>query len=306
MMLPPQSSEPYRRTPSSLHDAHVFWVPHLNADGYSYSSHATEIPSASVKASSNHLRPVLPELRRPCDSVIDLSALIPLDPEAEHVYSTVPLSSPSSRRDQYTAFSSSTFSLWDTSAFDDQESAAPNSRESQHQALEYIPYRPASDSSSRSTSPPSYTYPSVSAPFTTFAKRPSPPIEVDEAPPSKSCFHCHVTSTPLWRRDPSTQHTLCNACGLYLQQRNRMRPQELIDADIDDDDETYHIPDAEWTGPRCTHCLTRRTSVWRRSKTGAQVCNACGVYAHLRGRDRPLSLRRNKIKPRTKHPRLSS
>ncbi|KAJ7875610.1 GATA zinc finger-domain-containing protein [Mycena leptocephala] len=124
----------------------------------------------------------------------------------------------------------------------------------------------------------------------------------DEVAPQKSCSHCHVTSTPLWRRDPSTQRTLCNACGLYLQQRNRMRPQELIDADIDDD-ESLQIPDSEYTGPKCSHCLTRQTSVWRRSKTGAQVCNACGVYARLRGKERPLSLRRNKIKPRTKHPR---
>ncbi|KAJ7495151.1 hypothetical protein FB451DRAFT_1020127 [Mycena latifolia] len=112
----------------------------------------------------------------------------------------------------------------------------------------------------------------------------------------KSCFHCHVTSTPLWRRDPSTQQTLCNACGLYLQQRKRMRPQELIDADIDDD--TPQIPDEEYTGPKCSHCFTRQTSVWRRSKTGQRVCNACGVYKKLRGRDRPLALRRNKIKPR--------
>jgi hypothetical protein len=43
--------------------------------------------------------------------------------------------------------------------------------------------------------------------------------------------------------------------------------------------------------------------VWRRSKTGARLCNACGVYARLRGRDRPLTLRRNKIKPRCKHPK---
>ncbi|KAJ7263680.1 hypothetical protein B0H12DRAFT_1201251 [Mycena haematopus] len=120
--------------------------------------------------------------------------------------------------------------------------------------------------------------------------------------PKKSCFHCHVTSTPLWRREPSTQRPLCNACGLYLQQRNKLRPQELIDADIDDDD-TPQIPDEEYTGPKCSHCLTRQTSVWRRSKTGAQVCNACGVYARLRGKERPLSLRRNKIKPRTKHSR---
>ncbi|KAJ7114620.1 hypothetical protein C8R43DRAFT_852617, partial [Mycena crocata] len=115
----------------------------------------------------------------------------------------------------------------------------------------------------------------------------------------KSCFHCHVTSTPMWRREPSTLRPLCNACGLYLQQRNKLRPQALIDADIDDDEP--QVPDEEYTGPKCSHCNTRQTSVWRRSKTGAQVCNACGVYARLRGKDRPLSLKRNKIKPRMKH-----
>ncbi|KAK7058147.1 GATA zinc finger domain-containing protein [Favolaschia claudopus] len=130
---------------------------------------------------------------------------------------------------------------------------------------------------------------------------PAPLATPDGAPAKKSCFHCHVTSTPLWRRDPATQRPLCNACGLYLQQRNKLRPQELIDADIDDDDGVPQVPDEEYTGPRCSHCNTRQTSVWRRSKTGAQVCNACGVYARLRGKERPLSLRRNKIKPRTKH-----
>ncbi|PPR07245.1 hypothetical protein CVT26_012503 [Gymnopilus dilepis] len=60
----------------------------------------------------------------------------------------------------------------------------------------------------------------------------------------KSCSHCHATSTPLWRRDPATMKTLCNGCGLYLQQRNKFRPQELIDADDDgssseESDENY-------------------------------------------------------------------
>ncbi|KAF7296303.1 GATA zinc finger domain-containing protein [Mycena chlorophos] len=118
----------------------------------------------------------------------------------------------------------------------------------------------------------------------------------------KECFHCHATSTPLWRREPVTQRPLCNACGLYLQQRNKLRPQALIDADRDDsDDEINRIPDSEYTGPRCSHCNTRQTSVWRRNKEGRQVCNACGVYQRLRGKERPLSLKRNKVKPRTKH-----
>ncbi|KAF7362961.1 GATA zinc finger domain-containing protein [Mycena venus] len=169
---------------------------------------------------------------------------------------------------------------------------------------EYVPSSPYSSTTSSSSPSPSYfltpsTTPGMSSGPSSSRRRGG---NNEQGTPKKSCFHCHVTSTPLWRREPSTQRPLCNACGLYLQQRNKLRPQELIDADIDDDD-TPQIPDEEYTGPKCSHCLTRQTSVWRRSKTGAQVCNACGVYARLRGKERPLSLRRNKIKPRTKHSR---
>ncbi|KAJ7616466.1 hypothetical protein FB45DRAFT_841322 [Roridomyces roridus] len=175
---------------------------------------------------------------------------------------------------------------------------------------DHSPASSYSYSSSASTSP----YPSSSrtssasaSPTYFLSPRTTPPPGIAPAHtstrPKKECFHCHVTSTPLWRREPTTQRPLCNACGLYLQQRNRLRPQELIDADNDEPSEEDRIPDSEWTGPMCSHCGTRNTSVWRRSKEGAQVCNACGVYQRLRGKERPLSLKRNKIKPRTKHSR---
>ncbi|KAK0443976.1 uncharacterized protein EV420DRAFT_1018313 [Desarmillaria tabescens] len=135
------------------------------------------------------------------------------------------------------------------------------------------------------------------SPSSSGVKTPTTP-SVDAAAKQKSCSHCHATSTPLWRREPVTLKPLCNACGLYLQQRNKLRPQELIDADLDDGSEES---DKDATGPECSHCHTRNTSVWRRSKTGEQLCNACGVYLRLRGRERPLSLKRNKIKPRSKH-----
>ncbi|KAF7296304.1 GATA zinc finger domain-containing protein [Mycena chlorophos] len=178
------------------------------------------------------------------------------------------------------------------------------------------PYPSSSATSSGSASPSSYFLsPTLSAtepiaashapaprPAPTSRHKPRPAFNPDGTVAKKECFHCHATSTPLWRREPVTQRPLCNACGLYLQQRNKLRPQALIDADRDDsDDEINRIPDSEYTGPRCSHCNTRQTSVWRRNKEGQQVCNACGVYQRLRGKERPLSLKRNKIKPRTKH-----
>jgi hypothetical protein len=113
----------------------------------------------------------------------------------------------------------------------------------------------------------------------------------------KQCYNCLTTSTVFWRRDPETQRTLCNACGLYLQQRREPRPQALIDADYDEESEGS---DGASTGPQCSHCHTRITSVFRRNMVGDQVCNACGVYARLNGKPRPLSLGRNKIKPRAR------
>ncbi|KAG9319347.1 hypothetical protein KVV02_001763 [Mortierella alpina] len=38
------------------------------------------------------------------------------------------------------------------------------------------------------------------------------------------CFNCKVTQTPLWRRTPDRQHSLCNACGLYYKQYGAHRP----------------------------------------------------------------------------------
>ncbi|KAJ7270299.1 hypothetical protein C8J57DRAFT_1435469 [Mycena rebaudengoi] len=113
----------------------------------------------------------------------------------------------------------------------------------------------------------------------------------------KQCHHCRATSTPVWRRDPVTNNTLCNACGVYLQQRNLMRPKDLIDPYNGDDESTGAAPE----GPQCSNCYTRTTSAWRKNKHGDCLCNACGVYARLNGRPRPLSLRRNKIRPRSRH-----
>ncbi|QRW26321.1 GATA type zinc finger [Rhizoctonia solani] len=41
-----------------------------------------------------------------------------------------------------------------------------------------------------------------------------------------SCYNCHTTATPLWRKDEEGR-TLCNACGLYLKLHGERRPSSM-------------------------------------------------------------------------------
>ncbi|KAJ6597871.1 hypothetical protein B0H10DRAFT_1826877, partial [Mycena sp. CBHHK59/15] len=109
---------------------------------------------------------------------------------------------------------------------------------------------------------------------------------------------CYAASTPLWRRNPTHHKRLCNACGLYLQQRGELGPPALIAADQEESDDDDDFPPG---APECSHCHTRRTSSWRRGADGERLCNACGVYSRLRGKDRPLALMRKRIQPRCRH-----
>ncbi|KAJ7624517.1 hypothetical protein FB45DRAFT_84060 [Roridomyces roridus] len=151
---------------------------------------------------------------------------------------------------------------------------------------------PSSISSSLSASPMPSTPPSPMLPASSSSKGKN----------QKCCSHCQTTMTPLWRRDPITRSPLCNACGLYLQQRHKPRPAALIAADAELHSE---LPDSgNWApdAPTCTHCGAHKTSVWRRAKDGKRLCNACGVYVRLRGRPRPLTLKQSRVRPRARHP----
>lgn len=53
-------------------------------------------------------------------------------------------------------------------------------------------------------------------------------------------------------------------------------------------------------GPVCSNCATRTTPLWRRDGRGGLLCNACGLFAKVKGRPRPHSLKTDVIKPRAR------
>lgn len=64
----------------------------------------------------------------------------------------------------------------------------------------------------------------------------------------------------------------------------------------------------------CSNCGTIHTPLWRRSPTGATICNACGLYFKARNQPRPTNLRRlshtsstvpGSTSPKNTHDRLS-
>ncbi|KAF8926864.1 putative electron transfer flavoprotein subunit [Dissophora ornata] len=184
------------------------------------------------------------------------------------------------------------------------------------------------------------------------------------------CFNCKVTQTPLWRRTPDRQHSLCNACGLYYKQYGAHRPLNVrhklptVLADVRLNSLPYARPSAQVSrassptpsssaetpytlaspilsvssdsdsdsarsqgvnslpdlaklyaeamippptkkitpplmtakqGIQCFNCSQTQTPLWRKNDAGDPICNACGLYAKLHNRDRPVTMRKTKI-----------
>ncbi|GAA5808159.1 hypothetical protein MFLAVUS_001543 [Mucor flavus] len=148
------------------------------------------------------------------------------------------------------------------------------------------------------------------------------------------CFNCKVTKTPLWRRTPDRQHSLCNACGLYYKQYNSHRPlhvrnkthtirahpyacERVLPMTINSTPKSPIIqtsilpsPPTESpalmssseavieSGQECANCHQTQTPLWRKNERGEPVCNACGLYAKLHHRDRPAEMRKTTIQRR--------
>ncbi|KAG9320979.1 hypothetical protein KVV02_007707 [Mortierella alpina] len=153
------------------------------------------------------------------------------------------------------------------------------------------------------------------------------------------CQNCGVTVTPLWRRSADNE-PLCNACGLYhklhashrpkhLQQtiqatpvgggatlmnkglRNTARvlggssPGSSLQQDSSDEGpecvESQSSTSAGGMQPTCSNCKTTMTPLWRKDDAGEILCNACGLYYKLHHIHRPISLKRNVIRRRSRY-----
>ncbi|EST06863.1 hypothetical protein PSEUBRA_003656 [Kalmanozyma brasiliensis GHG001] len=140
-------------------------------------------------------------------------------------------------------------------------------------------------------------------------------------PTQAQCTNCGATSTPLWRRDPNDL-LLCNACGLYLKLHKTPRPKSL--KNHHSHSHSGHITPSATPGGAsapgsragspsrpgspsaedmmsCFNCGTYTTPLWRKDDAGHTVCNACGLYLKLHNEHRPVTMRADVIKKRSRY-----
>lgn len=116
------------------------------------------------------------------------------------------------------------------------------------------------------------------------------------------CSNCGATHTPLWRRGLNDELN-CNACGLYCKLHKRPRPKSMRNthgegrAQAAPRQETVDV----MTAAQCYNCHTTATPLWRKDDEGKTVCNACGLYYKLHGSARPISMKSDVIRKRSRH-----
>ncbi|KAJ7153056.1 hypothetical protein C8R43DRAFT_831885, partial [Mycena crocata] len=114
------------------------------------------------------------------------------------------------------------------------------------------------------------------------------------------CRNCGATQTPLWRRGLNNELN-CNACGLYFKQHNRSRPEIMPERTQRSSSGMHTVTGlTERPAAECFNCQTTTTSLWRKDDEKNTVCNACGLYHKLHGSARPISMKTDVIRRRSR------
>ncbi|PWN33243.1 glucocorticoid receptor-like (DNA-binding domain), partial [Meira miltonrushii] len=113
------------------------------------------------------------------------------------------------------------------------------------------------------------------------------------------CVNCGATKTPLWRRDANFE-LQCNACGLYEKLHKAPRPKSLKQRRNERKNLTNPNSSPDHQGAACANCGTSTTPLWRKDREGRIICNACGLYYKLHNSHRPVTMRMDAIKRRSR------
>ncbi|KDQ56002.1 hypothetical protein JAAARDRAFT_36799 [Jaapia argillacea MUCL 33604] len=114
------------------------------------------------------------------------------------------------------------------------------------------------------------------------------------------CSNCGATHTPLWRRGLNDELN-CNACGLYCKLHKRPRPKGMRNNHGEGRSQATPRQDTQEVIAQCYNCHTTATPLWRKDDEGKTVCNACGLYYKLHGSARPISMKSDVIRKRSRH-----
>ncbi|KAJ7092357.1 hypothetical protein B0H15DRAFT_777423 [Mycena belliarum] len=115
------------------------------------------------------------------------------------------------------------------------------------------------------------------------------------------CSNCGATHTPLWRRGLNDELN-CNACGLYCKLHKRPRPKTMRASGGGVEGRGQSVrAEAMDVMAQCYNCHTTATPLWRKDDEGKTVCNACGLYYKLHGSARPISMKSDVIRKRSRH-----
>ncbi|CAK5276492.1 unnamed protein product [Mycena citricolor] len=114
------------------------------------------------------------------------------------------------------------------------------------------------------------------------------------------CSNCGATRTPLWRRGLNDELN-CNACGLYCKLHKRPRPKTMRSAGTSEGRGQSARSEVVDVVAQCYNCHTTATPLWRKDDEGKTVCNACGLYYKLHGSARPISMKNDVIRKRSRH-----